>query len=488
MGNRDRIHKLGVNPASQINSGSIGHIHVIGRTRSGKSKAIEGWVLHAVKSGLGVGVIDPHGDLFSHLVSYLALAATRIPKLAERIVLINPLDPNWCVGFNPLQLLPGEVPERKALFLADLITQIFHDDPTIVVRMRRVMRYTFQALMELDLTLIEVPRFLVDRDFRISVLDQVHSSNLIDFWRYGFPSKEREANEWIGSTLNRLEPLIHDPDFRLIFGQRESTINFRSIMDGGKILLVNTSKGELMDDNSRLLGAFVVGQLQQSAMTRTELPDNQRKFFWLVLDEFQTYVSPAISTLLEETGKYRMSLLMAHQHLGQLRNEELRAAILSQCSDVICFGIGEEDSEVIAPKIFRPNNKQAKHVVIKPANWGNDVVLPYEDITWLTQQEIWELQERKLFGLKPRYFWHKKRGYRAGFYRSFDLPNISIPESNIKWLINFSGRLYACSKSEANILVNEERKRELERMTHTINIYATSMHVENDMDDQIWDN
>lgn len=485
MGRRNRQYPLGIVTSNGGHS-SVGHIHVIGRTRSGKSKAIEGWILQVIKSGIGVGVIDPHGDLFTHLISYLALASNKYPDLARRTVIINPLDEDWCVGFNPLQLWPGEVPERKAMFLADLITQIFHDDPTIVVRMRRVMRYTFQALMELNLTLIEVPRFLVDRDFRESVIDQVYSPNLIDFWRYGFPSKERDANEWISSTLNRLEPLVQDPDFRLIFGQKESTINFRSIMDTGSILLVNTSKGELMDENSRLLGAFVVGQLQQSAMTRTDLSDSNRKLFWLVLDEFQTYVSPAISTLLEETGKYKMSLLMAHQHLGQLRNEELRAAVLSQCSDMICFGIGEEDAKVFAPKMFRPNQNQTKHIVIKPANWGKDVILPYEDITWLSLSEIWELEERKLFDLKPRYFWHKKRGYKTKLYRSFDLPNITIPDSVKKKLLNLSGRRFAHSKGEAYRRVNEDRKKELDQLTRTINVCETDKYEDFDVDDQFW--
>ena len=154
---------MGVIRRRQRGSVPIEHTHCLGRTRSGKSKGILGWVLQAIVNGVGVAVVDPHGDLYYDLAAYLTLAATKLRGLARRIVIVNPLDPDWCVGFNPLQLWPGEVRERKALFLADTITKIFQDDPTIVVRMRRVMRNAFVALMELGLTLVELPRFLADR-------------------------------------------------------------------------------------------------------------------------------------------------------------------------------------------------------------------------------------------------------------------------------------------------------------------------------------
>lgn len=438
----------------------------MGRTRSGKSKGILGWVLQAVLNGIGVGVVDPHGDLFNDLLCYLALTSTKVRGLADRIVIVNPLDPHWSVGFNPLQLWPGEVLERKALFLADVITKIFLDDPTIVVRMRRVMRNTFMALMELGLTLVEVPRFLADREFREALL--AHTSPRIRFfWLKEFPVNERDAGTWIGSTLNRLEPLVDDPDFRLMFGQQESTINLRSVMDEGKVLLVNTSKGELMEDNSRLLGAFTEAQFEHAAQTRAELRADQRRPFLLVLDEFQTYVSSAISALLEETGKYNLSVFLAHQHLDQLTDDRLRSAVLSQCTNKVYFGMGEDDARLLVGKVFRLDLDQAKHVQVKPANWGNDVVLPYADITWRPLLEILELQRRKL-DLEPRFFWHKRQGFKPRLYRTYDLPDIPTPPALVRRLVDRSGSRYAIPKSEARRLVEEDRPKLLDRLTSSI--------------------
>jgi hypothetical protein len=235
-------------------------------------------------------------------------------------------------------------------------------------------------------------------------------------------------------------------------------------MDEGKVLLVNTSKGELMDDNSRLLGAFMVAQIQQAAMTRTELPPDLRQPFLLVLDEFQNYVSPAISTLLEETGKYRIALLLAHQYLAQLDDEKLRAAVLSQCRDTICFGVGEDDARLLFSKFFRPNLKQVKHLDLKPANWGNNLVLPSLEITWRSVAEILEYERRK-FELEPRYFWHKQHGSEPKLYRTFDLPDLPIPPAMIKDLVDTSGSLFAIPKSEAWRLIEIERSKLLARLT-----------------------
>jgi len=450
---------------SQHRPVSIEHTHCLGRTRSGKSKGILGWVLQAILNGVGVAVVDPHGDLFHDLLSYLAFASTKLRGLAERIVILNPLDPQWSVGFNPLQLWPGEVLERKALFLADVITEIFQDDPTIVVRMRRVMRNAFVALMELGLTLLELPRFLTDREFREMLL--VHTSPRVrGFWLSEFPSNERDADTWVASTLNRLEPLVDDPDFRLMFGQQDSTINLRAIMDEGKVLLVNTSRGELMDDNSRLLGAFVVAQIQQAAMTRAEVPASRRRLFFLALDEFQTY-SPAISTLLEETGKYKLALLLAHQHLGQLEDERLRAAVLSQCVNKVYFGLGEDDARLLVGKVFQPNLDQVKQVQLKPLNWGNDEIVAYEDITWRPLAEILELEQRKL-DLEPRYFWHKRQGCEPRLYRTFSLPDLHTPPALIRKLVDQSGVRFATPKSGARRLVEEERPKLLERLCSSL--------------------
>jgi hypothetical protein len=423
----------------------ISHAHIVGRTRCGKSRAIEGWFLRAVKRGEGAILVDPHGDLFNHLVSYLALAAAHYPRLAERVVIVNPLDPDWSVGFNPLELFPGEAAERKATFLTNVITTIFHDDPAIVVRMQRVMRYSFHALMELHLTLVELPRFLTDKKLRDELLADVQSRSVHNFWRHEFPSDKREAEVWMASTLHRLDPLISDPDFRLMFGQQKSTTNLRAVMDTGKIFLVNAPKGQLTEAGSRLLGAFLVAQIQQAAMTRVDMPERERRICNLFVDEAQNFVSVSIRTLLEESGKYRVRAYLAHQHLQQFKDEDLRAAILSQCADTVCFTVGEDDASVLARKIFRPSLDQTKEVTPEDQAQGRVVYRPL--------QEIWELTERELTELPPRFFWHKAQNREAVLCRSFDMPNVSVPQALIQRLADASGSLYARPKQEARELI-----------------------------------
>ena len=300
-------------------SGSGSHLYCIGRTRSGKSWFLASLIISAFLNGVTIILIDPNADLYNQLLAYMAVVALKWPQLSRHIILVNPLDPDWSHGLNPLQIFPGEVLERKALFLTDNITKVFHDDPTIVVLLRRVMRNAFTALMELGLTLNELPRFLSERDFRETLIaNHIENPLIRRFWLEQFPQNERDADQWIRSTLNRLESIVYDPDYRLLFGRQESTINLQAIINDPQphLLMFNTSKGELGDENSRLLGSFIVAQTQQTIMTRATIPKGKRRPVLLVLDEFQNYVSPSITTLLEETAKYNLSAVLSHQHLA----------------------------------------------------------------------------------------------------------------------------------------------------------------------------
>ena len=444
------------------------HTYVIGATGAGKSRAMETWILQDARRGRGFGVIDPAGDLFSHSLSRLAILLAGKPDLLERVVIVNPLDPQWMVGFNPLEILPGEVPERKAKFLADVITKVWRADPLIVTRMRRLMYHTFLALMGLGLTLLELPDFLVDEDFRGPLLANLEDKELERYWAKEFPKSFRDRTVWMQSTLNRLGDLVTDPDIRLMVGQLKSTINFRETMDRGLILLVNTPKGILGEQNTYLLDAFFLAQIQQAAMSRADMPESRRNPFYLYLDEFQNYTTEGIHEILAESRKYGLSLIVAHQFLGQLRDVPvLKEAILNTVGNTVCFQVGPEDAAELAPIIFNPDLNTVKDRQLQFHNLGG-VPIPHFRKTYRPLLEVREALSQKLKELDPRYFWYKRRGVgKPRHFRSLDASDPILCEADqerLRQLIEMAGRKYARLKGEVKRELAEERPRLIERL------------------------
>lgn len=325
------------------------HLHVIGQPGTGKSRALESWIMQDILSGQGVGVIDPHGELFDHLLSRLARLVSDNPSLAQRVVIINPVDRNWTVGFNPLEAIPGYSTERLAGFLTDVVIKIWKIDATNAPRMIRLLMHTFLALAELELSLASLPRFLIDADWRETLLLRVRHADVLSYFRHEFPQKGA-THQWITPVLNKVASLLFDPDLRLMFSTR-STIHFRQILDRGLVLLVNTSKGILGEGNSALLGAFIVAHIQKAALARADgLP--HRPFF-LYLDEFQNYTTDNIKDILSESRKYQLSLVLAHQYLDQLP-ADLLGAVLNTTGTLACFRVGYQDASQLSHELFPP--------------------------------------------------------------------------------------------------------------------------------------
>lgn len=426
------------------------HVYVIGATGSGKSRALETWIQQDAQAGRGLGVIDPAGDLFANTLARLAILSLERPGLRERVVIVDPLDLTWTVAFNPLEVLPGEVPERKAGLLADAVTKIWQADPLVVTRMRRLMRYAFLSLMSLGLTLLELPRFLSDREYRRSLLPSLKDPKLSRYWQGEFPQSVSQQQLWMQSTLNRVGDFVDDPDLRLIVGQQGSTLDFRQIMDEGLVLLVNIPKGAL-GWNGYLLGAFIVAQIQQAALSRANISLNKRRPFYLYLDEFQNYITEDIHTILAESRKYGLSLILAHQYLGQLRSGELRSAILNTVGNIVCFKVGEEDARALAPLIFAPDINAVKEERLRWQNLGS-IPIPIHERVYRPLPEVKEALLRRLIDQEPRCFWYKQRGSRPAVHaRTQDAPDpvLSAEAQEALWeLWNTSGRRYGRLKAE----------------------------------------
>ena len=421
------------------------HTHVIGQTGTGKSRTLESWVMQDVAAGHGLAVLDPHGDLYNNLVLRISALAQQRPELAERIVLMDPSNPTWTVGFNPLEPIYGIPLERLAWFLTDVILKIWKLDASSMPRMLRLITYSFLTLAEFGKTLVDLPRFLNDTAWRSALVARTTHREVAEYFRYEFPPKPNAAQQWITPVLNKIGPLIFDPDVRLMLGTK-STINFRRILDDKLILLVNLSKGILGEGNSALLGAFIVAHLQQAALSRAN--SRNRDIFFLYLDEFQNYTTDNIKDILSESRKYGLSLILAHQYLDQL-GMDLRGAVLNTAGIIACFRVGYQDASTLAREIFPPGFLRETH--------------PQMDMVRMMGQRIPLLQERsdvlkhemlvhQLTSLRPREFWTKRRGPHAPVkQRALFMPELAVGKELYtarKQLVELSGQRFGRLKNE----------------------------------------
>ena len=329
------------------------HLYVIGQTGVGKSNFLKNIILQDIKEGKGVCFIDPHG---SDLESVMG----QIPKeRAEDVILIDPADMERPLGLNMVDY-NAKYPEQKTFVVNELMS-IFEKLYDMKASGGPVFeQYTRNALLLLmddpseKFTLMEVPKVMSDKEFRTRLLVKCKNIVVKDFW-------EKEAEKTGGeSSLQNMVPyitskfnvFIANDYMRPIIGQSESSIDFRQLMDEQKILLVNLSKGRLGDINSHLLGLIIVGKLLMAAFSRVDIPEEERKDFYLYMDEFQNFSTDSIATILSEARKYKLCLTMAHQFIGQLP-EEISKAVFGNVGSMVAFRIGAEDAEFLV-KQFEP--------------------------------------------------------------------------------------------------------------------------------------
>lgn len=329
------------------------HFYIIGQTGTGKSVFLKNLIQQDIETGEGVGFLDPHGDAVEAILELVP------PSRAEDVILFDPADLSRPVGLNMLEYDPN-YPEQKTFIVNELIN-IFDKLYDLKTTGGPIFeQYTRNSLLLLmddpseKFTLMEVPKILADAHFRKRLLAKCQNSIVKDFW-------EKEAEKAGGeAALQNLVPyitskfnvFIANDYMRPIIGQSRTTVNFRQIMDEGKILLVNLSKGRLGDINSSLLGMLVVGKLLMAAFSRIDAPEEKRRDFYLYLDEFQNFSTESIATILAEARKYRLNLTIAHQFIGQL-TDRIKNAVFGNVGSIAVFRVGADDAEFLT-KQFQP--------------------------------------------------------------------------------------------------------------------------------------
>ncbi|MFH0987616.1 MAG: type IV secretion system DNA-binding domain-containing protein [Patescibacteria group bacterium] len=322
------------------------HVYIIGKTGMGKTALLENMAIQDIQEGKGVGIVDPHGEFAEKMLDF-------VPKSrVNDVVYLDPSDIDYPIAFNAMEKVDISHRHLVATGLLGVFKKIWPD--VWSARMEYILNNTLLSLLEVPgTTLLGVNRMLSDREYRTKIIQRITDPTIKSFWLHEFshyPDRFRE--EAIAPIQNKVGQFISSPIIRNIIGQVKSAIDMRKIMDEGKILILNLSKGKIGEDTSRLLGALLITKLQLAAMSRVDMPETQRKDFFLYVDEFQNFATEAFVSILSEARKYRLSLILAHQYITQME-ETVRDAVFGNIGTMMCFRVGAADAEFLE-KEFLP--------------------------------------------------------------------------------------------------------------------------------------
>jgi hypothetical protein len=323
------------------------HLYVVGKSGSGKSCLLQLLVRNDMERGLGCAVIDPHGDLIDDIMKL-------VPKhRVKDVVIFDPSDVNFPPSFNPMDPVRPELRVRVALSFLDAFKRVFGGDWS--EKMDHVLRYAMLGLLAVPgSNILSLRRMLADEQFRGEIVRRASDESVKRFWLRDFVARRQEFEEGpISRLLNRLDELLSAENLRNILGQPENAFNFRSFMDSGKIVLIKISKGVLGSENATLLGTLIIWKIYEAAMSRADMSAEDRKDFFLYVDEFQNFATESFTEILSESRKYKLSLTFANQYLGQLPGT-VRKTVFGNVANILSFRVGSDDAGIMGQE-FKPN-------------------------------------------------------------------------------------------------------------------------------------
>ncbi len=329
------------------------HMYVIGMTGTGKSTTMGTMAVQDIRDGKGVCIVDPHGNLIEEVLPC-------IPKERfEDVIIFDPSDLERPIGLNMLEAKSSYEMDMAAQEMINIFYKLLPDPAMAGPMFEHYMRNALLALMadqDDPGTLVELARVFTDEAYRKKKLEYVKDILVKDFWEreYTASQKGTTGSDMLSYVISKTGRFVENELMRNIIGQSQSGINFRDVMDNGKILLMNLSKGKIGDTNSSLLGLIAVSKLQMAALARADMPEEQRRDFYLYIDEFQNFITDSIAIILAEARKYRLDLVMAHQYIAQLiQNNDTRVkdAVFGNVGTILAYRIGVDDAELIAKQL-----------------------------------------------------------------------------------------------------------------------------------------
>jgi hypothetical protein len=338
------------------------HTYVVGQTGTGKTSLLKTMILSDIAAGKGLAVIDPHGDLYREI-------RAQIPRSRwDDVVLLDPTDTDFPVGLNLLEFQDKDDRHFIAREMRAIMERLMEDQyqHKAVEWAGPVFYQHMQMNMLLAMSNIDDPGTLLE-------FYEIYQQRY--YWKRWLPLqwKDSTLERWVQTTLasidytkrpsdqqatwgeylsSKFEDFVFDPKLRTIFGQKRSTINLRTIMDEGKILLVNLAKGELAEPNARFLGMVLMAKIQAAAMGRAKRPMSERRMFYLYVDEFQSLATENFILMLSEARKFGLGLVLANQFFSQIKDKRIMESIVGNVGTTVCFRLGREDAEVLEPQFL----------------------------------------------------------------------------------------------------------------------------------------
>ncbi len=317
------------------------HLYCVGKSGSGKSKFLELLIKEDMENGKGVGVLDPHGDLVDNVIKF-------VPKnRIKDVIYFDPADVNFPISFNSLETVEEEYKMQVTIGFIHIFKRLFGDNWTN--RLEHVLRYTVLALLDSpNTTVLSILKMLTDKNYRQNIVSRIKDNVVKSFWVSEFAGwSEKFDAEAITPLLNKVGQFVSTNMIRNIIGQPLNKVNIRDVMDNKKILLMKVSKGLLGEENSSLLGSMIITKLYQAALSRADVPEDERNDYYFYVDEFQNFATETFSEILSEARKYRLNLTLAHQYMGQL-SSMIQKTVFGNVGSIVSFRVGADDAKALA--------------------------------------------------------------------------------------------------------------------------------------------
>jgi len=340
------------------------HMYIIGKTGTGKSELLKTMIMQDIKAGQGVAVIDPHGDLIEDLLQLVP------PERAEDVILFDPSDTTRPMGLNMLEAQTEEQKHYVVSSIINLMYKLYDPNKTGIIgpRFEHGIRNAMLTVMsEPGSTFIEVVRAMTDAKFVQELLPKVKDPIVRRYWTDQIAqTSDFHKSEVLDYTVSKFGRFVTNKMMRNIIGQSDSSFNFRQVMDEQKILFINLSKGKIGEENSSFLGLILVPKVLIAAMSRQDVSLEDRKDFYLYVDEFQNFATPDFAQILSEARKYRLNLTVANQFIGQME-EEVKNAIFGNVGTIGAFRVGVTDANYLQHE-FQPTFTEADLINVERFN------------------------------------------------------------------------------------------------------------------------
>ncbi len=367
------------------------HMYIIGKTGTGKSEFLKDMIMQDIKRGMGLAVIDPHGDLIEDILPLVP------PQRAEDVIFFDPSDTKRPMGFNMLDAQTEEQKHYVVTSIIGLMYKLFDPNKTGIIgpRFEHAIRNAMLTVMyQRGSTFVEVVRALTDSHFVQELLPKVEDPIVRRYWTDQIAqTNDFHKSEVLDYIVSKFGRFVTNKNIRNIIGQSESAFNFRKVMDEGKILLINLSKGKIGEENSNFLGLVLVPKILIAAMSRQDMPKDERRDFFLYVDEFQNFATPDFAQILSEARKYKLNLIVANQFIGQME-EDVKNAIFGNVGSVVSFRVGVTDANYLQHE-FQPVFTEADLINVERFNTYVKTIVSGEPVTPFSMDLTRDLSREK---------------------------------------------------------------------------------------------